>query len=721
MKYFFRDKTTKYDPSKKTFTEKSKWTPNLTQIPQEALGTISKINKAYTSVIKSAQTLQSSRYSQNGGEGDLIKLHEKPNLSKNEIMALKNLSNLKDIIIKPADKGGATVLMDKSNYIAEALRQLNDPKYYQKIREPISKNNVPKIHKILQDLQNLGYISKKQQEYLSGPEEYKTRTFYLLPKIHKNSKTWTIPDKMPQGRPIVSDTNSESYRVSQYIDSFLNPLASKHKSYLKNTFDFVNKIRNKRIPSSHFIVTGDVTSLYTNMDINRTLECVRKVLHEAPAKMKIPTKCLMNLLELTMKNNDFEFNGDFFLQICGTAMGKIYAPSLANIYLLDFDEAAMTRFKINPDYYYRYLDDIFFIWGGSLEELKEFETFLNNLIPGIKITLEYSQTEMNFLDTTVFKEPTDHASECLLQTKVFFKPTDTHQLLHMTSHHPKHTTKGILKSQLIRFRRISANKKEYEKTCKTLFHYLKNRGYSYTTMREQKNNIWNNYKEKNENNAPLGKDKTEPTLPIINMNNKIGISLTRKYKEIIKTDPLLGTNKIIAAYRNPKNLYQVLIRSKLNSETNPYTSTPDTLEPAAGFRQCTSTQCSLCKIHSTNNKTFRSTHYNSTFNLTQSLSCATTNIVYLITCRKCNIQYVGETSRNLTQRLTDHRSNVKTKKITPISLHFNSPGHSPYDIFAIPIEKIRNNNVTARRQREQFWQKKLGTKKPWGLNDIIEA
>jgi len=38
----------------------------------------------------------------------------------------------------------------------------------------------------------------------------------------------------------------------------------------------------------------------------------------------------------------------------------------------------------------------------------------------------------------------------------FFKPTDTHQLLHGSSYHPKHTTKGILKSQILRFKRISS-------------------------------------------------------------------------------------------------------------------------------------------------------------------------------------------------------------------------------------------------------------------------
>jgi len=135
-------------------------------------------------------------------------------------------------------------------------------------------------------------------------------------------------------------------------------------------------------------------------------------------------------------------------------MGKVYAPALANIYMLEFDEKAMNGFKIKPLLFFRYLDDIFFIWMGTLDELLEYETYLNSLIPGIKITLEYNKINCNFLDTTIYKQTINN--ETTLQTKVYFKPTDTHQLLHTNSFHPRHTCKGILKSQLLRFKRISS-------------------------------------------------------------------------------------------------------------------------------------------------------------------------------------------------------------------------------------------------------------------------
>src|ERR1041384_4264219 len=123
--------------------------------------------------------------------------------------------------------------MDLDNNLYEANRQLNDSKYYRLLDRPIFRDNISKIKNILQRLENEGFINEKQLNYLSGPENPRQRIFYLLPKIHKDKKKWSIPDKMPEGRPIVSDVESESYRVSQWLDHFLTPLATKNTTYLK--------------------------------------------------------------------------------------------------------------------------------------------------------------------------------------------------------------------------------------------------------------------------------------------------------------------------------------------------------------------------------------------------------------------------------------------------------------------------------------------------------
>src|SRR6201996_5980750 len=115
-------------------------------------------------------------------------------------------------------------------------------------------------------------IDYKQLQYLAGPQEPRPRRFYILPQIHKDPLTSTIPHRMPQGRPIVSDVESESYRISAYVESFLTPLSCRHRSYIKNSYDFIEKIKDLNISPNTYLVTGDITSLYTNMKHDITIE-----------------------------------------------------------------------------------------------------------------------------------------------------------------------------------------------------------------------------------------------------------------------------------------------------------------------------------------------------------------------------------------------------------------------------------------------------------------
>ena len=54
------------------------------------------------------------------------------NITHGERTVLQSLIFSEDIIIKPADKGSAVVVMDKSAYIREAERQLSDDRFYNK-------------------------------------------------------------------------------------------------------------------------------------------------------------------------------------------------------------------------------------------------------------------------------------------------------------------------------------------------------------------------------------------------------------------------------------------------------------------------------------------------------------------------------------------------------------------------------------------------------------
>ena len=156
--------------------------------------------------------------------GDMKVYTNHQNLSAMERRALNKLRKNRKI------KGQRLSFYLGNYYIREAHRQLNNPKYYKKLA--IWPENCKRFNAIIYSLQDEGHINKKQVKYLAARSKSQRRNFYLLPKIHKPVNTWT-DSNTPPGRPIISDCGSESYNISEYIDSHLKPIANRHESFVK--------------------------------------------------------------------------------------------------------------------------------------------------------------------------------------------------------------------------------------------------------------------------------------------------------------------------------------------------------------------------------------------------------------------------------------------------------------------------------------------------------
>lgn len=488
-----------------------------------------------------------------------VRIPTKDNLTRGEREAIRTLRSNADIIIKPADKGGAVVIMNVEDYEAEGLRQLNNTKYYHKLDGPVYPEVAEQLTDVLRKMLREGFITEENFDYLKPSANDKQRYFYLLPKVHKDPAGWKNPN-MPEGRPIVSNCDSECARICKYIEYWLRPLANRHKSYVKDTYDFLNKVRGRDIRPTDYIVTADVSALYTNMNIDRTLRIVKIALNKTAGLFpNRPDDHLLKLLELTLKGNDFEFNGQWFLQVFGTAMGKDYAPSLADLFLEWFDERAMA-YHVTPRHYFRFLDDIFFVWSGTRGQLTEFNEYLNGLIDSISVELKAHSFAAEFLDTFIYKSI--EQDNCILRSRVYFKPVDTHQLLHARSFHPKHTCKGIVKSQLIRFKRICSTKAEYDWACRTLFPVLEKRGYKARALRDAKNAIWHTYDHTATSRKKTSTKAQTEIWPIVVHSNHIGTRLALRWRSRLSKLEILKNVKLITAYRIHSNLNKLLIRGR---------------------------------------------------------------------------------------------------------------------------------------------------------------
>jgi hypothetical protein len=317
------------------------------------------------------------------------------------------------------------------------------------------------------------------------------------------------------------------------------------------------------------------------------------------------------------------------------------------------------------------LDDIFFVWYGSTAELREFENYLNTLIPGIKISFNFSNISVNFLDTTIYKSNDSTGENYTLLSKVYFKETDTHQLVHKLSFHPKHTFRGVLKSQLLRFKRISSSPSDYDDACKILFDALSKRNYSKSFLRKMKRVVW----ALTDVDRKIVRKTEKQLLPIVIPFCSTGNLLARQWKTAIGKNPKFQNFRLITAYCNNKNLRKTLIRSSLNAgnrnkSAGSGANTVSVEFTNPGMHNCSSSRCRACNYIVPNN-VFKSSFNRRLFNIKSNFTCKSSNIIYLITCKQCGMQYVGQTGRTLAERICDHLSNIRTRKSTPISLHFN--------------------------------------------------
>ena len=186
-----------------------------------------------------------------------LKLRNPPktNLTQEEKQRLNLLQNNQHIVVKPADKGSAIVIMNRTDYITEATRQLSDTKFYTKTQVDLNGTHNNKITQTLSTMLRNDEIAQSVYRNLV-PKDCKTPAFYFLPTIHKQKIT---------GRPIISGNNCPTEKISAFIDEHIKQFVPHIKSYVRDTPDFIKKIENFKLTGDYFLVTMDVTSLYTNI------------------------------------------------------------------------------------------------------------------------------------------------------------------------------------------------------------------------------------------------------------------------------------------------------------------------------------------------------------------------------------------------------------------------------------------------------------------------
>jgi hypothetical protein len=140
----------------------------------------------------------------------------------------------------------------------------------------------------------------------------------------------------------------------------------------------------------------------------------------------------MQLLEIILKQNYFQYNNQIFQPDKGIATGSPISSTVAEIYIQYLEEQHVKQWLDSRRIYYkRYVDDILITY--DLNKINEHEILneVNNIDKHLQFKLTSEEhNSINYLDLMIYQNNTN------LEIGIFRKPTSTDTTIHFRSNHP---------------------------------------------------------------------------------------------------------------------------------------------------------------------------------------------------------------------------------------------------------------------------------------------
>ena len=247
-------------------------------------------------------------------------------------------------------------------------------------------------------------------------------------------------------------------------------------------------------------------------------------------------------------------------------MGTCVAPVYACLFMAWLEELFLRSWKgTKPIHYKRFIDDIFFIWTGSVQELEQFLKRMNQAHSYIKFTSTFDTDTKTipFLDTLV------SLKGGRIVTDLYTKPTAVVQYLLPSSCHPKHVTKNIPYSLAFRLLRICSDPTSFEERLGQLKLDLMSRKYPVKVIDEAFNRVRSKSRKqalqkvtKIENGGQFLALTYHPALPgmsgIIRKHWGVMTGLSNELQRCFPKPSMVS-------YRRSKNLGDHMFRAKISS------------------------------------------------------------------------------------------------------------------------------------------------------------
>ena len=209
------------------------------------------------------------------------------------------------------------------------------------------------------------------------------------------------------------------------------------------------------VPDGYTLVSFDVTSLFTKVPLDYTIEIIlRKIYEDNLIKTKLDRQEMKNLLYLCTKGLHFSFNGQMYKQVNGVVMGNPLGPVLANIFMVDLENKVVPTLSSSLTKWLRYVDDTIALVTD--DEIASVLNHLNTFHEDIRFTHETEENgKIPFLDVLVRRNDNNTIS-----LNVYRKKTCSNIYIHWKSFAPRTWKIGTLEGMIRRAYIICTDKSE---------------------------------------------------------------------------------------------------------------------------------------------------------------------------------------------------------------------------------------------------------------------
>ena len=191
------------------------------------------------------------------------------------------------------------------------------------------------------------WVQLQYNQLLSTGNSSPPARFYGLPKIHKANCPMC---------PIVSACGTSTYNLAKYLTKILKVYIGHSSSFVKDSKDLMDKLQSIKLQDNEELVSFDVSALFTSIPVNQALDVINQLIIQHQTDMDFKYKFgkawyevadhldredVMALLKVVLNNCVFSFQGKFYKQLHGAAMGSPCSPVVANIYMEYFEKRAL--------------------------------------------------------------------------------------------------------------------------------------------------------------------------------------------------------------------------------------------------------------------------------------------------------------------------------------------------------------------------------------------